>query len=461
MEQVCTGACIFGKCPFPECVKYQQVKREAVQLKTDMRILTESLLPRIEPDQKGFGIAVDIGTTTVVAYLYNLETCACLGVQSTINPQVTLGVDVISRIKFCGDQPDGTEKMRSAIAICLNGLFEKLLRALELQDTDVLHIVLTGNTTMLHLVFGLSPVTMGYSPFDPASLFGFAKPAAELGLNAPAADAYLVPCISSFVGGDITSAILASGLAAGEDMCLLMDIGTNGEVALGNKNGIWATSTAAGPAFEGAEITRGMAGVPGAVNSVFLQKGAIEYTVIGGGAPKGICGSGILDLAAIAAQTGLMDETGRILTPEEAPEGAARYLREMEGQTAVYVDENVYLTQKDIRHIQTAKAAMAAGVLALAHSAGIGLGDIKQVFIAGGFGNFMDKESAVRVGLLHREVEDKIKSIGNAAGSGAIMALLNEGYKRESERIAALGTHVELGGDAYFMEKYVDCMYFE
>ncbi|MEI6101458.1 MAG: ASKHA domain-containing protein [Eubacteriales bacterium] len=461
MEQVCTGACIFGKCPFPECVKYQQTGRNAVQLKTDMRILTESLLPKIDPDKKGFGIAVDIGTTTVVAYLYDLEKCSCLGVQSTINPQVTLGVDVISRIKFCGDAEDGLAKMQDAIVICLNRLFEKLVQAAGLKNEDVSHVVITGNTTMLHLVSGLSPVTMGYSPFTPVSVFGCTEPASNLRLQTTAADVYLTPCISSFVGGDITSAILASGFTTGEEMCLLMDIGTNGEVALGNKNGIWATSTAAGPAFEGAEITRGMAGVPGAVNSVFIRQGKIEYTVIGGGSPNGLCGSGILDLAAIAVQTGLMDETGRILTPEEAPEGALKYLREMDGHNAIFVDDNVYLTQWDIRHIQTAKAAMAAGVLALAKSAGIGLADIRTVFIAGGFGNFMDKESAVTVGLIHRELEDKIKSIGNAAGSGAIMALLNEGYKQDSEKIAKMGEHVELGGDVYFMEKYVDCMYFE
>ena len=152
-------------------------------------------------------------------------------------------------------------------------------------------------------------------------------------------------------------------------------------------------------------------------------------------------------------QAGLLDETGRILTPEEAPEGAEKYLQEVEGEIAVYVDENVYLTQRDIRHIQTAKAAMAAGVLALAKSAGVGLKDIKTVFIAGGFGNFMDAESAARIGLIDKQFADKIQFIGNAAGSGAIMALLNDGYKGESEKIAKMGSHVELGGDAYFMEK--------
>lgn len=461
MSEICSGACIFGKCPYKECIKYQGAARNAVQLKTDMRILTESLLPKITGDKTGLGIAADIGTTTVVAYLYDLKTAECLGVQSSINPQVTLGVDVISRIKFCGDFEDGLSKMQDAIVTKLNTLFHTLCRDRNISSEDLTHIVVTGNTTMLHLLAGLSPVTMGFSPFTPASTFGNTVSASDIGIDAPGADIYLVPCISSFVGGDITSAILASGMFQGEEMCLLMDIGTNGEVALGNKNGIWATSTAAGPAFEGAEIERGMAGVPGAVNSVFIRGGNIEYTVLGGGNPVGICGSGILDLAAIAVRTGLMDETGRILTADEAPEGAERYLRELNGANAVYVDESVYLTQRDIRHIQTAKAAMAAGVLALANSAGIGLANIKTVFIAGGFGNYMDRESAVTIGLIDRQLEEKIKFIGNAAGSGAIMALLNDGYKKDSQDIAELGSHVELGGDAYFMEKYVDCMFFE
>lgn len=461
MKEVCTGACIFGKCPYKECIKYQGAKRNAVQLKTDMSILTQSLVPKCTPDKSGLGVAVDIGTTTVVAYMYDLASTECLGVQSAINPQVTLGVDVISRIKFCGDFKDGTKKMQDAIVTKINTLVRTLCEDKNLQAEEIIHFVVTGNTTMLHLFTGLSPVTMGYSPFTPASVFGNTLSAADVGLNAAGADIYLVPCISSFVGGDITSAILASGLYSDSEMCLLMDIGTNGEVALGNKDGIFATSTAAGPAFEGAEITKGMAGVPGAVNSVFIREGKIEYTVLGNKAPGGICGSGILDLAAVAVQTGLMDETGRILAPDEVSAEAGKYLREVDGISAVYVDENVYLTQKDIRHIQTAKAAMAAGVLALARSAGIELSDIKTVFIAGGFGNFMDKESAVKIGLIDRELGEKIQSIGNAAGSGAIMALLNDGYKEESRKISETGVHVELGGDAYFMEKYVDCMYFE
>jgi uncharacterized 2Fe-2S/4Fe-4S cluster protein (DUF4445 family) len=458
VKEVCTGACIFGKCPYKQCIKYQGAERNAVQLKTDMSILTKNLIPKCAPDKTGLGAAVDIGTTTVVAYLYDLETTDCLGIQSAINPQVTLGVDVISRIKYCGDFDDGLKKMQDAIVKKINTLTAALLEGREKEE--ITQFVITGNTTMLHLFAGLSPVSMGVSPFTPKSVFGYTISAAEAGLDAAGAEVYLVSCISSFVGGDVTSAILASGFQNGKEMCLLMDIGTNGEVALGNRDSIYATSTAAGPAFEGAEIKKGMAGVPGAVNSVFIREGKIEYTVLGGKPPRGICGSGILDLTAVAVQAGLLEDTGRILTPDEAPEGAEKYLREIDGEIAVFVDENVYLTQRDIRHIQTAKAAMAAGVLALVKSAGVGLADIKTVFIAGGFGNYMDPESAARIGLIDKQLSDKIEFIGNAAGSGAIMALLNDGYKEESEQIAKMGSHVELGGDAYFMEKYVDCMYF-
>lgn len=458
MKEVCTGACIFGKCPYKQCIKYQGAERNAVQLKTDMSILTKNLIPKCVPDKTGLGVAVDIGTTTVVAYLYDLETTDCLGIQSAINPQVTLGVDVISRIKYCGDFDDGLKKMKDAIIKKINTLTKTLFEGREKEE--ITRFVITGNTTMLHLFAGLSPVSMGVSPFTPKSVFGYTISGAEAGLDAAGAEVYLVSCISSFVGGDVTSAILASGFQNGKEMCLLMDIGTNGEVALGNRDGIYATSTAAGPAFEGAEIKKGMAGVPGAVNSVFIRDGKIEYTVLGGKPPQGICGSGILDLTAVAVQAGLLEDTGRILTPDEAPAGAEKYLREIDGEIAVFVDENVYLTQRDIRHIQTAKAAMAAGVLALAKSAGVGLADIKTVFIAGGFGNYMDPESAARIGLIDKQLADKIEFIGNAAGSGAIMALLNDGYKEESEKIAKMGSHVELGGDAYFMEKYVDCMYF-
>jgi uncharacterized 2Fe-2S/4Fe-4S cluster protein (DUF4445 family) len=460
-QRVCTGACLFGKCPYETCIKYAQKKRQAAMADVDMHILTRQLLPAITGDKKGFGIAVDIGTTTVVAYLYRLATCELLGVASRLNAQATLGVDVISRIKYCTDIEDGLGAMQKAIVKELNLLFRELADKAGITPADVSHIVVTGNTTMLHLFAGISPVTMGYSPFTPASTFGYFAEAKDFGLETDTAKVYLADCISSFVGGDITTAILASGMFEGEDLCLLLDIGTNGEVALGSRHGILATSTAAGPAFEGAQLSHGMAGVNGAVNSVYAENGEFKFTTIGGGAPKGICGSGVIDMTALALKTGLVDETGRIAGRDEVPEALACFLTEEGGMPALKIAGDVTLTQKDIREIQTAKAAIAAGVLSLLHHAERDIRDVKKVFLAGGFGNFMDPESAVAIGLLPKEAADRIVPIGNAAGSGAAMALLNGAYLEKCSAIRAVGEHVELGHNAYFMEQYVACMMFE
>jgi len=459
-QKVCTGACLFGKCPFETCIKYSQKKRAATQLNVDMQILTAQKLPDIIGDKTGYGIAVDIGTTTVVAYLYRLDTSEQKGITSRINAQTTLGVDVISRIKYCTDIEDGLATLHEAIVKELNSLFAELADGEKIALDDIGHLVITGNTTMLHLFAGVSPVTMGYSPFTPASTFGFFANASDFGLATRNAKVYLADCISSFVGGDITTAILASGLFDGDDLCLLLDIGTNGEVALGNRHGILATSTAAGPAFEGAQLACGMAGVKGAVNSLYIQNGQVKYTVIGDVEPKGICGSGVIDAIALALNTGLLDETGRIAYKEDVDERLGQFLTEKDGNPAITITDGIFLTQKDIRELQTAKAAIAAGVLSLLHHAGKTIGDVKAVYLAGGFGNYMDPESAVRIGLLPGEAEDRIVPIGNAAGAGAVMALLNDTYRKQCRDIKEAGEHVELGHNPYFMEQYVNCMMF-
>lgn len=458
--RTCTGACLFGKCPFETCIKYSQKKRQAAQINVDMQILTAQHLPHIKGDKKGYGIAVDIGTTTVVAYLYDLETSERMGTASRINAQATLGVDVISRIKYCTDVDGGLAMLNEAIVKELNSLFSELAAEAKITLLDIAHLVITGNTTMLHLFAGVSPVTMGYSPFTPASTFGYFADAKDLGLATGNAKAYLTDCISSFVGGDITTAILASGMFDGDGLCLLLDIGTNGEVALGNRHGILATSTAAGPAFEGAQLACGMAGVNGALNSVYVQNGEVKFTTIGDTAPKGICGSGVIDAVALALNAGILDETGRIADREEAPESLRRFIAEADGSPSIAITGDIVLTQKDIRELQTAKAAIAAGVLSLLHHAGKCMDDVKKVFLAGGFGNYMDPESAVRIGLLPKEAEGRIVPIGNAAGAGAVMALLHDTYRARLRNIKEAGEHVELGHNPYFMEQYVNCMMF-
>jgi len=459
-QLTCTGACLFGKCPFEKCIKYEQRKKQAVQIKTDMQILTSCNIQHIAGEKQGYGIAVDIGTTTVVAFLYDLASCTQLGIASRINAQVTLGTDVISRIKYCMDIEDGLNDMNEAIIKELNSLTEELLSQAKLETADISHMVVTGNTTMLHLFANMSPTAMGVAPFVPGSTFGYSAKASELGLIVKEADVYLTDCISAFVGGDITTAILASGMFESEDLCLLLDIGTNGEVALGNKNGIRGTSTAAGPAFEGAQLSHGMASVKGAINSVYVLKGEIEFTTIGDTEPKGICGSGVVDALAVALRAGLVDETGRIKDADEVVEPLRKYLTEENGMSALKIAGDIVITQKDIRELQTAKAAIAAGVLALLHDAGEELGSVKKLFLAGGFGNYMVPENAVTIGLLPKETADRIETIGNAAGAGAVMVLLSETYKKQCKAIKRAGQHVNLENNPFFMDKYVDCMMF-
>lgn len=453
----CTGACLFGKCPNKTCVRHLQSERDAVQLKAYMNILTEGALPEVKSDKRGLGVAVDIGTTTIVAYLYDCGSAARLGVASRINSQATIGVDVISRIKYCSDFEKGLEILNKAVVTDINSLLEELTKGRGIDINDIEHIVVTGNTTMLHLLAKLSPVSMGALPFEPESLFGSYYGSAELGLSATRAKAYLTPCISAFVGGDITTAILASGLYRGEELCALLDIGTNGEVALGNKDILYVTSTAAGPAFEGAQISCGMAGVPGAINRVYPHNGVIETATIGEKKARGICGSGLLDAAALMVSTGLVDETGRIA---DADETSGRYIVESDGQPGVEICPGVVITQKDIREIQTAKAAIAAGLEALLSHAGRTIEDVSSVYLAGGFGNFMDAASAIKIGLLPRQAAGRIQAIGNAAGTGAIMALLSDEYKNICETIAKTGRHVELGSNPVFFERYIENMYF-
>ena len=456
---VCTGACLFGKCPHKVCIKHQQRQGKAAQIKADMHILTAGSLPDISPDKTGYGVAVDIGTTTIVLYLYDCASATQLACVSRLNPQVTLGLDVISRIKYCQESEDGLAKLNEAVVTAINAMLTEACAAQGIDVTEISHCVITGNTTMLHLFASTSPVSMGTYPFTPASLFGETVQADKLGLLCSRADTYLTPCISSFVGGDITTAILASGLFEQDELCVLLDIGTNGEVAIGNRHGIFAASTAAGPAFEGAHISCGMAGVAGAVDSVYFIEGTVRVTTINEQPAKGICGSGLLDAMALMRNAGIIDETGRIINEHGDKRDA--FITEYDEQPAVRVTKDIVITQKDIREVQTAKAAIAAGVEALLHHAGKSMDDVARVYLAGGFGNYMDVQSAITIGLLPKQASGKVHPIGNAAGTGAIMALLSDEQKAVCQRIAKAAEHIELGHNPHFMDRYIENMMFE
>ncbi len=448
-HQVCTGACLLGKCPFPTCIKYKQGGAHR-PLKADMSILTDGRLPVLPTGRAGHGIAVDIGTTTLALYLYDLEPGRCVAVRSALNPQTSFGLDVISRIKYCRDHPTGVTELQTAIRSSLNDQIARLCASSGISPADIIAMSVTGNTTMLHLFAGVDPSPMGEAPFTVPDYFGRRVSAETLGLFT-SGDVYLERCMAAFVGGDITSAILSSDMMK-TDIALLLDIGTNGEVALHAHGRLFVSSTAAGPAFEGTELSCGMAAVTGAAGSVWAQDGQIQTTVIGGGSPKGLCGSGVIDALALMRSSGAMDETGRI---EEGPHTIT-----VDDAPAFVVADGVAVTQRDVRRVQTAKSAIAAGVLALVHRAGLALGDIRQVYLAGGFGNHMNPQSAMDIGLLPPIFRDIINNIGNAAGAGAGMTLLSDEYIRDCALIASLSEHVELGTDAYFMDKYIDCMMF-
>lgn len=450
---ICRGECLFGRCPFGECIKHKGHAASPQAVKEDIEILTGFHLPPLNlGSKKGLGIAVDIGTTTIVVLLYSVSDAVLLSTCSAINPQFSYGLDVISRIKFCEDETDGLGRLHNAVATQLNRMIEQACADASKPASEIGHAVITGNTTMLHLLCGISPVSMGRLPFEPLSRFGYDKAGAELGLSIDCA-CYLPPCPSAFVGADIAADMLYAGFDDNNENYLLMDIGTNGEVALSHNGSIYSSSTAAGPAFEGAHISCGMGAVGGAINKVYAMDGVLRYETIFDQSPRGLCGSGLLDAVATFVKAGAIDETGRIIE-EDNP-----YITACEGQPALKITGDVFLTQKDVREFQMAKAAMAAGLLTIAHNSGSSAENIDTLFIAGGFGNFMDIDSAKAVGLVPGGIN--IKSIGNAACAGAAMLLLDDSLRNTVERISQSSIHVELGNNAYFMEKYMDSMLFE
>jgi len=419
------------------------------------------VLPGGEPP-KVYGVAVDIGTTTVVAYLYDLLTGTRLGVRSGMNAQKPYGDDVISRISYCDAEANGLTELADAIRGQLNGLIRDLCADANCTTSNIYHITVAGNTVMEHIFAGLSPSAIARAPFTPVSLLGIDANAAEYGIALhPSAVLSLLPCIAGYVGGDITAGILASELASDEKLSLFVDIGTNGEMALGNQDKILSCAVAAGPAFEGGRITYGMNGVAGAVSKAELRDGKLEISVIGGGKATGICGSGLVDLAAAALEIEAIDETGRMVEEDEADGLAAALLSEDDDGMRMLVADDVYLTESDIRQLQLAKSAVMAGIDVLVETFGVSVSEIDRLYIAGGFGNYIDKLSAAKIGLLPAELAASAQSLGNAAGMGAIKVLLDKGAVSRMQEILAKTTYIELSGNAAFNDAYIDHMMFE
>lgn len=412
-----------------------------------------------DPGLTGYGVACDIGTTTVVCHLVELPTGRGLATVGEGNAQRPYGGDVIARIKASmeGKRP----ALTAAIVDQLSRMIQELCASAGIPVEDVGRMAVAANTTMCHLLTGLPPDGMGTAPFTPASLFGECYEAQALNLPFDGV-VYICPAVSGYVGGDITADLLAAGLDQTDVPALLIDVGTNGEMALGCGDRFVCCSTAAGPAFEGAQIRYGMTAAPGAISEVQWADSKVACTVIGGGEAVGVCGSGLIDAVAVMLDLGAIDETGRMLDAEEddIPENLVSYLFLLDGAPAFRLADGVAVTQQDVRKLQLGKGSIAAGIQVLLDSYGADFGQVGALLLAGGFGSYIRPESAARIGLIPAELLNVTRAIGNAAAQGAQEALVSA---QARERLAKLQENMEyreLSGLPQFNDAYLDAMMF-
>ena len=405
------------------------------------------------------GVAVDIGTTTVVAHLTDIVTGARIATASGVNAQRPYGADVISRIQYCIE--NSHETLTRLIRGQLSDLIKKTCSASGARLKDIGYISIAANTIMEHLAAGYSPAGMGLVPFTPISLFGSELPAGgDLPVSSDAI-IYFAPAISAYVGGDITAGMLAAGLENMAGTVVYLDIGTNGEIVLKQGDKYYCCATAAGPAFEGAEITMGMAAVSGAINHVKWEAG-LKLSVIGNDAPLGLCGSGLLDALAVLLETGAVDESGRLLDADEIEHEIAEHIGEADGKNVFWLkkDAGVYMSASDIRKLQLAKSAIAAGIQTLLQHAGVTEEQVGAFILAGGFGSFMDQSSAARIGLFPKSFLPTAITLGNTAGEGAALALLSDSARDALNNIRDRCEYIDLSTSPVFNEQFVEQMMF-
>ena len=439
-------------------------------------VVAEGRLLAIEPGDttgRNFGIAFDVGTTTVVGFLLNLVTGREAAVAARTNPQVTLGDDVVARIKHTTDQPDGLKELQRKIVGCLNDIIGECCRGAGIRRKDIYEVTAVGNTTMNHLLLGINPEFLAQAPYVAALRRPVNARARDVGLRIhPNGLLHTLPNIAGFVGADTVGVILSARIDQSEEMILAIDIGTNGELVIGNRDRLMSCSTAAGPAFEGARIRHGMRAAEGAVDRVLINND-VEYNVIGNVPPRGLCGTALIDLVAELLRVGCVDEMGRLLPPEEMPgavpdalkrrvvegeDGALEFVLAGKEQTAL--GGPLVLTQRDIRELQLGKGAIAAGVAIMLKEAGIEPKDLGHVLLAGAFGNFIRRKMAKRIGLLPDVPSDRILYIGNAAGAGARMALQSRRCKKTADRISERTEYLELAARPDFQAEFMSAMLF-
>ena len=436
--------------------------------------------------------ACDIGTTTVVCYLIDGTTGNIISTRSAANPQRSFGADVLSRIEAaCSrsgetsdivetdndtydrkiketktgnydgkiEENDNRNENLATMQSQITGLLDKWITDMlaKCGRSEVSLLSIAGNTTMCHLLMGLSPEKIGKAPFLPDEYFGKEFDPAKIGIN-KCQNMIIFPAVSGFVGGDITAGMMKT--VNSDELTLFLDIGTNGEMALGRGDRYVCCATAAGPAFEGAEIEMGMPASKGAVDKVWLEGRRIKYTVVGNDRPIGICGSGLIDTLAVLLQAGIIDENGTIQSGNELPILFRSYVFETETQLAVHIAPGVHITQDDIRKLQLAKGAIAAGIDVLFREYNCKAAEIDGLTFAGGFGNYINKVSAAAIGIFPKELLDRTREVGNAAGNGAIAAALSKEAWDKAISLSRKMHYIELASYPGFEDLYVEHMNF-
>jgi uncharacterized 2Fe-2S/4Fe-4S cluster protein (DUF4445 family) len=428
-------------------------------------VLAGEDLVAVEPGDtraESYGVAFDLGTTTLVGTLMNLRSGMAAAVRSTLNGQAGFGADVISRISHAMNGEEAVRELQSAVTATMNEVLNGLYQEADVTRDQVYEAVVVGNATMLHLFFGVDPSPIAVMPFTPAFLEPMSTGAAQVGLDIhPNGRVHTLPSLGAYVGADIVAGILATGVARDDKLRVFVDVGTNGEIVLGSSQRVLATAAPAGPAFEGSQIRCGMRATEGAIEGVTLGD-TVELQVIGGDVPaQGLCGSGLVDAVAQLLLVGLLDHSGRMKAAESVPaHPLADRLVQIDGVRAFQLAEGVYLTQRDVRELQFAKGSIATGIKVLMDILGVEPGDLDEVFLGGSFGSYLNPESARVIGLIPEVDVDRIIAVGNSAGEGAKIALLSYRERQVAFELPARIEYVELSGRTDFNDAFISVLGF-
>ena len=412
------------------------------------------------PGQSGYAVACDIGTTKVVCQLLDLKTGKQLQKVSGSNTQRIFGGDVLTRLKAAAE--GHAAELHDQIVYQINYYISELCSEAQIRPADIRFAAVTGNTIMMHFLAGLDPARICTAPFAPVSLFGECVESSKIGLDL-GGKVFICPAVSGFIGSDVVCGILSSGMAASEGKMLMIDLGTNTEIVMGDKDRMIACSVDGGAIFKASLLEHGMTASAGAIAGVKKDGGKLLLEVLGAGKPKGICGSGFIDILGILYEEDILDEMGHIAEADETDSELSGYIGTEDGQTVFYLteDRDIFISQADISKFQMAKAAVAAGIQILAEETGISLGSLEKLRLGGAFGAFAHRRSSALLGVIPQECKGKTAKQGNTALAGAISAALSEEARAELLRIREAVKVIDLPTHPSFSDAFTEAMLFE